>query len=196
MIKILFVCHGNICRSTMAEFVMKKLVREAGRESEFEIASAATSREEIGNDIYPPAKRCLSAHGIPYEKHAARQISPQDVLYYDYIVAMESYNLRNLRRLLGSLYTQQEARFSLLLDFTDRPGEVADPWYSGDFETAFRDIECGCRGLLKGTRGSVPPGAKISGGIRDEKGKENNSLAFGAAAGDRGDAPFRAGGDG
>ena len=157
MIKILFVCHGNICRSPMAEFVMKQLVREAGRESEFEIASAATSREEMGNDIYPPAKRCLSAHGIPYEKHAARQISPQDVLYYDYIVAMEAYNLRNLRRLLGSLYTQQEARFSLLLDFADRPGEGADPWYSGDFETAFRDIERGCRGLLKCTRGSVPP---------------------------------------
>ena len=157
MIKILFVCHGNICRSPMAEFVMKKLVREAGRESEFEIASAATSREEIGNDIYPPAKRCLAAHGIPYEKHAARQISPQDVLYYDYIVAMEAYNLRNLRRLLGSLYTQQEARFSLLLDHTDRPGEVADPWYSGDFETAFRDIERGCRGLLKCTREPVPP---------------------------------------
>lgn len=196
MIKILFVCHGNICRSPMAEFVMKKLVWEAGRESEFEIASAATSREEMGNDIYPPAKRCLSAHGIPYEKHAARQILPQDVLYYDYIVAMEAYNLRNLRRLLGSLYTQQEARFSLLLDFADRPGEVADPWYSGDFETAFRDIERGCRGLLKGTRGPVPPGAKISGGIRNEKGKENNSVAAGAAAGDRGDAPSRAGGDG
>ncbi|MBQ7145684.1 MAG: low molecular weight phosphotyrosine protein phosphatase [Lachnospiraceae bacterium] len=157
MIKILFVCHGNICRSPMAEFVMKKLVREAGREREFEIASAATSREEMGNDIYPPAKRCLSAHGIPYEKHAARQILPQDVLYYDYIVAMEAYNLRNLRRLLGSLYTQQEARFSLLLDFADRPGEVADPWYSGDFETAFRDIERGCRGLLKCTRGPVLP---------------------------------------
>ena len=157
MTRILFICHGNICRSPMAEFVMKKLVREAGRESEFEIASAATSREEIGNDIYPPAKRCLSAHGIPYEKHAARQISPQDVLYYDYIVAMEAYNLRNLRRLLGSLYTQQEARFSLLLDFADRPGEVADPWYSGDFETAFRDIERSCRGLLKCTGGSVPP---------------------------------------
>ena len=157
MTRILFICHGNICRSPMAEFVMKKLVREAGRESEFEIASAATSREEIGNDIYPPAKRCLSAHGIPYEKHAARQISPQDVLYYDYIVAMESYNLRNLQRLLGRVYTQQEARFSLLLDFADRPGEVADPWYSGDFETAFRDIERGCRGLLKCTMGSVPP---------------------------------------
>lgn len=149
MIKILFVCHGNICRSPMAEFVMKQLVREAGREQEFEIASAATSREEIGNDIYPPAKRCLAAHGIPYEKRAARQISPQDVLYYDYIVAMESYNLRNLQRLLGRVYTQHEASFILLLDYTDCPGEVADPWYSGDFEAAFRDIERGCRGLLK-----------------------------------------------
>ena len=137
----------------MAEFVMKKLVRQAGREGEFEIASAATSREEIGNDIYPPAKRCLSAHGIPYEKHAARQILPKDVLYYDYIIAMEAYNLGNLRRLLGSIYRQHESKFSLLMDYTARPGDVADPWYSGDFETAFRDISEGCRGLLSSVAG-------------------------------------------
>jgi len=155
MIKILFVCHGNICRSPMAEFILKEMVRTAGRERQFEIASAATSREELGNDIYPPAKRCLSAHGIPYEKRSARQISPKDVLYYDYIISMEDYNLQNLRRLLGSIYTKNETKFSLLLEHASRPGGVADPWYSGDFETAFRDIEEGCRGLLNDILGGM-----------------------------------------
>lgn len=154
MTRILFICHGNICRSPMAEFIMKDLVRRAGREGEFEIASAATSREEIGNDIYPPAKRCLGAHGVPYERRSARQMSVQDAEKYDMIIAMEQYNLRNLRRLLGRAYEDNEAKFSLLLDHTDRPGEVADPWYSGDFEAAYRDIEAGCRGLMNGQFGS------------------------------------------
>ena len=154
MTRILFICHGNICRSPMAEFIMKDLVRKAGREGAFEIASAATSREEIGNDIYPPAKRCLSAHGVPYERRSARQMTVQDAEKYDMIIAMEQYNLRNLRRLLGRVYEEHEAKFSLLLDYTDRPGEVADPWYSGDFEAAFRDIEAGCRGLLETIRGT------------------------------------------
>lgn len=148
MTKILFVCHGNICRSPMAEFIMKNLVAQAGREEEFEIASAATSREEIGNDIYPPAKRCLGAHGVPYGRRTARQITAGDVKYYDYIIAMEAYNLRNLRRLLGSVYEENAEKFSLLLDYTGRPGDVADPWYSGDFEKAYSDIEKGCRGFL------------------------------------------------
>ena len=154
MIRILFVCWGNICRSPMAEFIMKDLVRRAGREGEFEIASAATSREEIGNDIYPPAKRCLTAHGVPYERRSARQMTVQDTEKYDMIIAMEQYNLRNLRRLLGRAYEDNEAKFSLLLDHTDRPGEVADPWYSGDFEAAYRDIEAGCRGVLNGQFGT------------------------------------------
>ena len=157
MTRILFICHGNICRSPMAEFIMKKLVREAGREAEFEIASAATSREEIRNDIYPPARRCLAGHGVAFERRAARQITGADAAYYDHIIAMEEYNLRNLRRLLGSVYDNNREKFSLLLDFAGRPGaEVADPWYSGDFETAYRDIERGCRGLLKCTKGDVP----------------------------------------
>ena len=149
MTKILFVCHGNICRSPMAEFIMKDLVRKAGREGEFEIASAAASREEIGHDIYPPAKRCLTAHGVPFSRRAARQITPADVRFYDHIIAMEGYNLRNLRRLLGPVYEENADKFSLLLDYTGRPGDVADPWYSGDFETAYSDIERGCRGLLE-----------------------------------------------
>ena len=149
MIKILFVCHGSICRSPMAEYIMKYLVREAGLENRFRIASAATSREEIGNDIYPPAKRVLEAHGVPYGRHPARQITPEDVREYDLIVAMEEYNLRYMRRGLGSVYEKNAGKFRLLMDFTARPGEVSDPWYTGDFETAYRDIEEGCRGLLR-----------------------------------------------
>ena len=146
--KILFICHGNICRSPMAEYIMKAMVREAGLERSVRIASAATSREEIGNDIYPPAKRVLAAHGIPYGRRAARQITAQDVWEYDLIVAMEEWNLRNMRRALGSVYEKNAEKFRLLMDFTARPGEVSDPWYTGDFETAYRDIEEGCRGLL------------------------------------------------
>ena len=97
MKKILFVCHGNICRSVMAEMVMRHLVAEAGREDEFVIDSCATSREEIGNDIYPPAKRCLSAHGVPFTRHAARQITKEDYEAFDLILCMEEYNIRNLR---------------------------------------------------------------------------------------------------
>ena len=148
MIRILFICHGSICRSPMAEFIMKQLVREAGLEDRFRIASAAASREEIGNDIYPPAKRVLAAHGIPYGRHPARQITAQDVKENDLIVAMEEYNLRYMRRGLGSVYEKNAGKFHLLMDFAARPGEVSDPWYTGDFETAYRDIDEGCRGLL------------------------------------------------
>ena len=143
MIKILFVCHGNICRSPMAEYIFKKLIQEQGILEQFKVDSAATSREEIGNDIYPPAKKCLNKHGIPFGKHHARQITDTDLAYYDYIIAMEDYNIKNLQRMFGD-----SDKYSLLLDYTNTVGNISDPWYSGDFETAYKEIELGCRGLL------------------------------------------------
>jgi len=145
LIRILFVCHGNICRSPMAEFIMKDLTRKAGREDQFEIASAATSREEIGNDIYPPAKRCLSAHQIPYDRRRARQITEQDLEQFDCIILMDQNNLRNLERRFPD-YPREKV--SLLMSHAGKNKDVADPWYSDDFETAFRDIEEGCKGLM------------------------------------------------
>lgn len=144
--KILFICHGNICRSPMAEFVMKHLVEEAGLSDQFEIASAATSTEEIGNPVYPSAKRKLAEHGIGCEGKTARQMTWDDYQYYDYIIAMDRNNLRNLRRLIGE---DQDHKISLLMDYTRRPGDVADPWYTGDFETTWQDVIEGCNGLLK-----------------------------------------------
>jgi len=143
--RILFVCHGNICRSPMAEFVMKRLVAEAGLSDYFEIASAATSTEEIGNPVYPPARRKLAEHGIGCEGKTARQMTRSDYLYYDKVVAMDRNNLRNLRRMFGD---DTEHKISLLMDHTHRPGDVADPWYTGDFEATWRDVLEGCRGLL------------------------------------------------
>lgn len=146
MTRILFVCHGNICRSPMAEFIMKALIKKAGLEGEFEIASAATSREEIGNPLYPPARRTLQKHGIPMTPHAARQVTREDYEHYDRIIAMEKYNLLNLRPAVGH---DPKKKVSLLMDYTHRPGDVADPWYTGDFETAYGDILEGCQGLLE-----------------------------------------------
>jgi protein-tyrosine phosphatase len=144
MIKVLFVCHGNICRSTMAQCVFTDLAARSGAADRFVIDSAATSTEEIGNPIYPPAARKLREKGVPILPHRARQITERDYKEFDLIVAMDEYNLRNLRRRLPDT----AGKYRLLLDFTDRPGEVADPWYTGDFETAYRDILEGCRGLL------------------------------------------------
>ena len=125
MTRILFVCHGNICRSPMAEFVMKDLVKKAGLESEFVIASAATSTEEIGNPVYPPARRKLAEHGIGCTGHAARQLTAGDYGCCDYLVGMDSANLRNMRRICGG---DQSGKISLLLDWTDRPtGTTAKP---------------------------------------------------------------------
>ena len=129
----------------MAEMVMKRLVREAGRSEQFEIASAATSTEEIGNPVYPPARRKLAEHGISCDGKTARQITRGDYLYYDVIIAMDGNNLRNLRRLLGE---DTEHKIRLLMDYTNRPGDVADPWYTGDFEATWRDVLEGCQGLL------------------------------------------------
>ena len=146
MERILFVCHGNICRSPMAEFVMKDLVRKAGADERFFIASAATSTEEIGNPVYPPARRKLAEHGIGCAGKTARQMTAADYREYDLLIGMDSANLRNMRRICGG---DPEGKIRLLMDFTDRPGDVADPWYTGDFETTWRDISAGCRGLLK-----------------------------------------------
>ena len=145
MTRVLFVCHGNICRSPMAEFMMRDLVEKAGMAERFEIASAATSTEEIGNPVYPPARRKLAEHGIGCAGHAARQLRRQDYDRWDYLVGMDSANLRNMARICGG---DRAGKFRLLLDFTDRPGDVADPWYTGDFDAAWRDVLAGCRGLL------------------------------------------------
>ena len=146
MIKILFICHGNICRSPMAEFVMKDLVKQAGLETQFQISSAATSTEEIGNPVYPPARRKLAEHGIGCVGKTARQMTKQDYREYDLLIGMDHANLRNMTRICGG---DPEDKLRLLLDYTDRPGEVADPWYTGNFEQTWRDVSAGCRGLLE-----------------------------------------------
>ncbi len=144
--KILFVCHGNICRSPMAEFVMKHLVEEKGLQDHFEIASAATSTEELGNPVYPPARRKLAEHGIGCQGKTARQMTKDDYRHYDYIIVMDRNNVRNLHRLLGG---DPDQKISLLMDYTRHPGQVADPWYTGDFEATWIDVLEGCEGLLE-----------------------------------------------
>lgn len=146
MIKILFVCHGNICRSPMAEFVMKDMVRKAGLENQFHIASAATSGEELGNPVYPPARLKLAEHGIDCSGKTARRLRKSDYTQYDLLIGMDQANLRNMHRMCGG---DPEGKLHLLLDFTNRPGNVADPWYTGDFEATWRDVEQGCQGLLQ-----------------------------------------------
>lgn len=145
MKKILFVCHGNICRSPMAEFVMKDLVKKAGLEPQFHIESAATSREEIGNPVYPPARHKLAEHGISCEGHAARQLTNQDYEEYDLLIGMDQANLRSMYRICGGDFSD---KMSLLMEHTDHPGDVADPWYTGDFEATWWDVLSGCQGLL------------------------------------------------
>ena len=146
MTKILFVCHGNICRSPMAEFVMKDLVKKAGLEERFQIASAATSTEEIGNPVYPPARRKLAEHGIDCAGKTARQLTKADYARYDLLIGMDRANIRNMNRICGG---DPDGKIKLLLDYTDRPGDVADPWYTGDFDATWRDVLAGCGGLLR-----------------------------------------------
>ena len=145
MKKILFICHGNICRSPMAEFVMKALVKQQGLDGAYQIESAATSTEEIGNDIYPPARQCLRRHGIPFTHRRARQVTLADYDAFDLLVIMEEYNRRNLQRIIPR---DPDGKVRTLLSFAGSQADVADPWYTGDFEVAYRDILTGCQALL------------------------------------------------
>ena len=145
MTRILFVCLGNICRSPMAEFIMKDLVAQAGLSRAFVIASAATSAEELGNGVYPPARRRLAQEGIDCAGKTARQLTAADYEKYDLLIGMDASNLRHMRRLFDG---DKLGKCHLLLDYTPRPGDVADPWYTGDFDRAWEDILAGCQGLL------------------------------------------------
>ena len=146
MIKILFICHGNICRSVAAEMVLKQMAREQGRR-DLTIASAAATREEIGNDIYPPMKKALAAAGYRCEPHAARQTTREDYFRWDYIIGMDSENLWDMKRIYGG---DPEGKLSLLMDWAGMPGqEIDDPWYTRDFRGALKQIEEGCAGLLR-----------------------------------------------
>ena len=150
MIKVLFICHGNICRSPMAEFIFKDMISTRGIADQFHIASAATSTEEIwggvGNPVYPPAREELAKHGISCSGKRAVQVTKADYAEYDYLICMDSNNLRNLTRIIGP---DKENKVSLLLDYTDRKGaSIADPWYTGNFTVTYNDIVDGCQGFL------------------------------------------------
>ena len=145
MIKVLFICHGNICRSPMAEFICKNMVAQRGLSDQFEIASAATSREEIGNGVYPPARRKLAAVGISCDGKRARQVKKEDYDYYDYLIVMEQYNLRNLKRIIPE---DPDKKIYKMLDFTGSGADIDDPWYSGDFDTTYRELVEGITAFL------------------------------------------------
>lgn len=146
MIKILFICHGNICRSPMGEFILKRMVSEKGLASRFQIASAATSTEEIGNPVYPPARRKLKEHGIDCAGKTAVQLVRSDYEAYDYFLCMDRWNVQNTLRIFGG---DPKGKVSLLLSWCGQQQEVADPWYSGDFDAAYLDIERGCSAFLE-----------------------------------------------
>ena len=146
MTKILFVCYGNICRSPMAEYVMKDLVQKAGLEEQFEIASAATSTEELGNPVYPPAQRKLAEHGLGVAGKTSRQLKNSDYEEFDLLIGMDRGNLRSMYQICGGDYAD---KMHLLMEFTDRPGDIADPWYTDDFEATWKDVLAGCQGLME-----------------------------------------------
>lgn len=146
MKRLLFVCHGNICRSPMAEFVMKDLVASKGLEKEFEIASCATSREEIDNEVYPPAAEKLKEHNISCKGKTARQMTKDDYEYYDYIIAMDRNNLRNMIPFVGN---DPKEKVSLMMSHADSDRDVADPWYTNDFEKTWQDVSLACKCLLE-----------------------------------------------
>ena len=154
MTRILFVCHGNICRSPLAEIVMNKLIADSGLDGTFSAASAATSTEELGNPIYPPVRELLRTKGIAVPPHRARQVTRRDYDEFDLLIVMDRNNLRNLQRITGG---DPDNKISLLLDWTERGGEVADPWYSGNFDATWEDVTCGCRALLEKISGECIP---------------------------------------
>lgn len=144
--RVLFVCHGNICRSPMAEFILKALVKSRGLEDEYYIESAAVSTEEIGNRIYPPAQRCLRQHGVAFDNdRRARQITAADYRRFDRIICMDASNLRLLRRIIAD---DSQNKVHLMMSYTGVGRDVADPWYTGDFETTFQDILRACEAML------------------------------------------------
>ena len=145
MIKVLFICHGNICRSPMAEFICKDYVKELGISQQFHIESAATSREEIGNPVYPPARRKLASVGISCQGKTARQVTREDYDRFDYLICMENYNLRNITRIIPA---DPEGKICRLLDFTGHPGDIDDPWYTGDFDTTYDEILDGIKAFV------------------------------------------------
>lgn len=145
MIHVLMICHGNICRSPMAEYLFRDMVEKRGLSAQFNIASAATSREEIGNGVYPPAKRKLASVGISCAMHHARQVTKADYDAYDYLLVAERYNIPNLMR---QIKDDPDHKVYRLLDFSDHPRDIADPWYTGDFDTTYDDIMEGLESFL------------------------------------------------
>ncbi|MDR0963520.1 MAG: low molecular weight phosphotyrosine protein phosphatase [Clostridium sp.] len=152
MIKVLFVCHGNICRSPMAEFVLRDMVVKKGWSKHFQIASAATSTEEIGNPVHPGTRRKLRELGIACDGKVAVQMTPKDFDRYDYLIGMDVYNIRNMRRISG----HGDDKIHLLLDFAGEHADIADPWYTGDFETTYQDVVRGCLGFIKQVESMIP----------------------------------------
>ena len=157
MTKILFVCHGNICRSTMAQYVLEDMVKNQGLEDLFEIDSAATSREEIGNGVHHGTRRKLAEMEIPCGDHRARQVTKADYEYYDYLLIMDANNRRNLLRIIGS---DPQDKVHRLLDFSSDPRDIADPWYTGNFDVTYEDIAEGCRDFLQYVRKQKKSGKK------------------------------------
>ena len=150
MLKILFVCHGNICRSPMAEFVMRDMIKKCGLDGKIVTASAATSTEEIGNPVHSGTRRKLREHGISTDGKYAVQLTKSDYGKYDYLIGMDSANIRNMKRITGG-----DEKIVRLLDLTDEPRDVADPWYTGDFDTTYNDVVKGCKVLLEKLEGEL-----------------------------------------
>ena len=147
MKRVLFVCHGNICRSPMAEFIFKKMVKDAGLEGEYFVESAAVSAEDLGSPIYPPAKRCLSQHGVPFDNSkCARLVTKADYDRFDVIIIMDTQNRRWLSRIIPD---DPEGKVSMMMSYCGINRDVADPWYTGDFEASYRDITAGCKAFLE-----------------------------------------------